>query len=58
MYLFDTNVITNIFRKKPAPRLLERLAQTPHQEHHISVRQGTKNTFFESPPSFHVKLII
>ena len=37
MYLFDTDVITNIFKKKPSPVLLERLARTPRQAQHISV---------------------
>ncbi len=36
MYLFDTDVITNIFKKTPAPGLLERLVQTPRQAQHIS----------------------
>jgi tRNA(fMet)-specific endonuclease VapC len=37
MYLFDTDVITNIFKKKPSPVLLERLSTTPRQAQHISV---------------------
>jgi tRNA(fMet)-specific endonuclease VapC len=37
MYLFDTDVITNVFKKKPSPRLLQRLAQTPREAQHISV---------------------
>lgn len=37
MYLFDTDVITNVLKKKPSPLLLERLAATPQESQHISV---------------------
>lgn len=37
MYLFDTDVITNVFKKKPSPLLLKRLAATPQETQHISV---------------------
>ena len=36
MYLFDTDIITNIFKKKPSPALLARLAATPRNQQHIS----------------------
>ena len=36
MYLFDTDIITNIFKKRPAPRLLARLAGIPRKQQHIS----------------------
>lgn len=36
MYLFDTDIITNIFKKRPAPGLLARLAATPSNQQHIS----------------------
>lgn len=36
MYLFDTDIITNIFKKQPHPGLLARLADTPRGQQHIS----------------------
>jgi len=36
MYLFDTDIITNIFKKQPTPGLLARLAETPRNQQHIS----------------------
>jgi tRNA(fMet)-specific endonuclease VapC len=36
MYLFDTDIITNIFKKHPAPGLLARLADVPRNQQHIS----------------------
>ncbi|MFC1592300.1 type II toxin-antitoxin system VapC family toxin [Thermodesulfobacteriota bacterium] len=36
MYLFDTDVITNIFKKKPSRNLLQRLKVLDHQQQFIS----------------------
>lgn len=36
MYLFDTDIITHVFKKNPSRQLLARLAETPQQEQHIS----------------------
>jgi tRNA(fMet)-specific endonuclease VapC len=36
MYLFDTDIITNIFKKQPSPKLLARLSKTPQTAQHIS----------------------
>jgi len=36
MYLFDTDIITNIFKKQPTPGLLARLADLPRNQQHIS----------------------
>jgi tRNA(fMet)-specific endonuclease VapC len=36
MYLFDTDIITNILKKFPAPLLLERLSGTAKNVQHIS----------------------
>ena len=36
MYLFDTDVVTNVFKKQPAPGLLARLAGIPRSQQHIS----------------------
>lgn len=36
MYLFDTDIITNIFKKQPFSGLLSRLADTPRKQQFIS----------------------
>lgn len=36
MYLFDTDIITNIFKKKPDSVLLARLAATPRDQQYLS----------------------
>jgi len=36
MYLFDTDIITNIFKKSPSPLLVNRLAGTAKNAQHIS----------------------
>lgn len=36
MYLFDTDIITNVFKKEPFPGLLARLAETPRSRQYIS----------------------
>lgn len=37
MYLFDTDVITNILKKKPSPHLIRHLEQISSDEQFISV---------------------
>ena len=36
MYLFDADIITNVFKKQPTPGLLARLADIPRNQQHIS----------------------
>jgi predicted nucleic acid-binding protein len=36
MYLFDTDIITHVFKKKPSEKLLARLSEIPQQAQHIS----------------------
>lgn len=36
MYLFDTNIITHVFRKRPSEKLLARLSEVSQQDQHIS----------------------
>ncbi|MFZ5776382.1 MAG: type II toxin-antitoxin system VapC family toxin [Thermodesulfobacteriota bacterium] len=36
MYLFDTDIITNVLKKQPSPLLLARLATTLRKQQHIS----------------------
>ena len=37
MYLFDTDVITNVFKKKPSPHLLRRLQTISPDEQFTTV---------------------
>ena len=37
MYLFDTDAITNIFKPRPSPRLVERLSQLDVTDQYVSV---------------------
>jgi tRNA(fMet)-specific endonuclease VapC len=36
MYLFDTDIITNIFKNRPSPTLLSKLAKIPQRAQYIS----------------------
>jgi predicted nucleic acid-binding protein len=36
MYLFDTDIITHIFKKQPSEKLLARLSEIPQPAQHIS----------------------
>jgi tRNA(fMet)-specific endonuclease VapC len=36
MYLFDTDIISNIFKKKPSAKLLKKLARTARRDQYIS----------------------
>lgn len=36
MFLFDTDIITNIFKKKPSPQLLKQLVGIPRRKQFIS----------------------
>ena len=36
MYLFDTDIITHVFKKRPSEKLLARLAEVPQQAQYIS----------------------
>lgn len=36
MYLFDTDIITHVFKKRPSEKLLAKLADIPQQAQHIS----------------------
>lgn len=36
MYLFDTDIITNIVKPRPSANLLKRLGQVPHSQQYVS----------------------
>lgn len=57
MYLFDTDIISNIFKKHPSPGLLARLAEIPRNEQHIStitVSEIVYGACKSSRPDFHL----
>lgn len=58
MYLFDTDIITNIFKKSPAPLLLERLAGTAKNAQHIStitISEIVYGAWKSSKPQHHLR---
>jgi predicted nucleic acid-binding protein len=57
MYLFDTDIITNIFKKQPSPRLLRRLVELPQSRQHIStvtVSEIVYGACKSNRPEFHL----
>jgi predicted nucleic acid-binding protein len=57
MYLFDTDIITNVLKKQPAQCLLERLALIPKHQQHIStvtVSEIVYGAMKSSRPAYHL----
>ncbi|CAK8710993.1 MAG: tRNA(fMet)-specific endonuclease VapC [Candidatus Electronema aureum] len=57
MYLFDTNIITNVLKKQPSQCLLERLALIPKHQQHIStvtVSEIVYGAMKSSRPAYHL----
>jgi tRNA(fMet)-specific endonuclease VapC len=57
MYLFDTDIITNIFKKQPFPGLLIRLANIPRNQQHIStitVSEIVYGAYKSDRPDYHL----
>jgi len=58
MYLFDTDVISNIFKKRPSSRLLDHLAPLAPDDQHICVITVAEIVFGaqkSSRPAQHLK---
>jgi tRNA(fMet)-specific endonuclease VapC len=58
MYLFDTDIISNIFKKRPSRKLLTRLAGVPRNEQYIStvtVSEIVYGAFKSSRPDYHLR---
>ncbi|RJX26918.1 MAG: type II toxin-antitoxin system VapC family toxin [Desulfurivibrio sp.] len=58
MYLFDTDIITNIFKKTPSPVLLDRLAGTAQNAQHIStitISEIVYGVWKSSRPQHHLR---
>ncbi|MCW5199862.1 type II toxin-antitoxin system VapC family toxin [Desulfobulbus sp. F1] len=57
MYLFDTDIITNVLKKQPSQCLLERLALIPKHQQHIStvtVSEIVYGAMKSSRPTYHL----
>ena len=57
MYLFDTDIITNIFKKQPFPGLLARLADTPRKQQYIStvtISEIVYGAYKSDRPEYHL----
>ena len=58
MYLFDTDVITNIFKKHPSAILLHRLASVPKKQQFIStitIAEIVYGAMKSQRPEYHLK---
>ncbi len=58
MFLFDTDIITNVLKKKPSPRLLEHLATVPNNEQFIStitISEIVYGAVKSNRPDFHLQ---
>lgn len=58
MYLFDTDIIANIFKKQPPPGLLAKLADTPRNQQHIStvtVSEIVYGACKSDRPAYHLR---
>ncbi len=58
MYLFDTDVITNVFKKRPSPNLLARLKSLPRRHQFISavtISEIIYGAYKSNRPGFHIQ---
>ncbi len=58
MFLFDTDVITNVLKKRPSRLLLQRLALTPRIQQHISTVTVTEIVYGamkSTRPAYHLE---
>jgi len=58
MFLFDTDIITNILKKRPSPRLLKKLIGVPKYEQFIStitVSEIVYGAMKSDRPEYHLK---
>ncbi len=57
MYLFDTDVITNVFKPKPAPKLLKRLAAVERRHQYVAtttVAEIVYGAWKSERPQYHL----
>ncbi len=58
MFLFDTDVITNVLKKRPSRPLLQRLALVPRKQQHISTVTVTEIVYGamkSTRPAYHLE---
>jgi predicted nucleic acid-binding protein len=58
MYLFDTDIVTNIFKQKPSPKLLKRLAAVEQRHQHIAtttVAEIVYGAWKSERPQYHLE---
>ena len=58
MFLFDTDIITNVLKKKPSNRLLKHLADVPNNEQFIStitISEIVYGAAKSNRPDFHLR---
>ncbi len=58
MFLFDTDVITNVLKKRPSRPLLQRLALVPRNQQHISTVTVTEIVYGamkSTRPAYHLE---
>jgi len=58
MYLFDTDIITNILKKRPSPFLIKQLASIPKSQQFIStitVSEIVYGSMKSGRPDYHLK---
>ncbi len=58
MFLFDTDVITNVLKKRPSRALLQRLAVVPRNQQHISTVTVTEIVYGamkSTRPAYHLE---
>lgn len=58
MFLFDTDIITNLFKKKPSKNLLKRLAAVPRNQQFIStitISEIVYGAVKSDKPDYHLR---
>ncbi|MGC8491953.1 MAG: type II toxin-antitoxin system VapC family toxin [Syntrophobacteraceae bacterium] len=57
-YLFDTDIITNVFKKQPSQGLIERLSKVPRDGQYIStvtIREIVYGAWKSNQPRYHIE---
>ena len=57
MYLFDTDIITHVFKKSPSEKLMARLSEVPQEAQHIStitISEIVYGAWKSNQPSSHL----
>lgn len=60
MYLFDTDILTNIVKPRPSPSLLTRLASIPQEQQFVStitISEIVYGAMKSQRPDYHLKML-